>query len=90
MFSRRALVNNVHKLNNVCKLNKCNQIIRRFEHNNTDIKKLVDELDNIKRNIQGIHTDINIINRKVLLCEQLISILIGIVSGTGFSVLVLR
>jgi hypothetical protein len=59
-------LNNVRKLNNIRKLNKCNQIIRRFQHNNTDIQKIVDELDNIKRNIQGIRTDNNAYNRKIV------------------------
>ena len=63
---RHSLVNNIRKLNNVCKLNKCNQIIRRFEHNNADIQKIISELDDIKKNIQGIRNDNNAYNRKIV------------------------
>ena len=69
---RHSLVNNIRKLNNVCKLNnvrklnKCNQIIRRFEHNNADIQKIVSELYDIKKNLQGIRTDNNAYNRKIV------------------------
>ena len=63
---RHSLVNNVRKFNNIRKLNKCNRIIKRFEHNNADIKKIVSELDDIKKNIQGIRTDNNAYNRKIV------------------------
>jgi len=69
---RHSLVNNIRKLNNVCKLNnvrklnKCNQIIRRFEHNNADIQKIVSELDDIKKNLQGIRNDNNAYNRNIV------------------------
>ena len=84
---RHALLNNVRKFNNVRKLNKCNQIIRRFEHNNnTDIQKIVGELDDIKRNIQGSRKDNDITNYKV---ENALNIFMMLTGITGYCIAII-
>ena len=85
---KRAIVNNIRNLN------KCNRIIRRFEHNNnTDTHKIVDELNDIKKNIHTLHNDIIILNKTLLNIENIslniIALTVGTITGSCFALLVL-